>query len=496
MPVAPPLPIDEEAFARLQRGFVVGLARQPLPLAGAFGGLLDPADPAAALKALALAGQRMRFRRPAGVFPALAPGARAPDARTIVSDAARRLLLGFLAGKDGATDLAAAAVADALDRARLRLHPFDLSRLDGFVVRHADRLGAQAQAFADARTPREGAGANGLEAGAIDDDSWREARRADRLAYFAKRRLQDPAAARALLARDFAAFPADVRAPLLQALRSGLGPDDRPFLESAANDRAAGVREAAKALLARLPGGPEHEAWLADVRSRLKITRSGLLARRSHVRLELPADVTPPAYAWIFGALQGVGLARLAAALDMEVGGLVAAANRDAPLTAGLAFLASEELHFDILGEIAAAGGRDACLAVLHAAETLPQVFGDRARAQAWAQAAIQPARWEEMPPPWTLSLLYRALKAPLPEATAAALLHAACWRAWLAAEADKPVVASLETLVAAAALTPATLRPLLGEQLGEAVDAPARRALRLLEILSLLETGQPESDP
>ncbi|MGD0722053.1 MAG: DUF5691 domain-containing protein [Roseiarcus sp.] len=489
---------EAEAFARLRRAFIAGLARTSPPLDLAFGGRLDPAGPGAPLKALALAGQRLRFRRPAAVFAPMARAAPSRDGRAIVPDAARRPLEALLSGRDGAaTDLAAMAVADALDRARLRLHPFDLARLEAFVTHHADRLGVEAQAFVDDKAGRKHAGAVWFEADAIDATNWREARRAHRLAFFQKLRRADPAGARELLQRDLAAFGADVRAPLLHALHAGLGPDDRPFLESLAGDRAPGVRATAKAMLARLPGAPEYEARLADILSRFKISAAAAPGGRAWIRLEAPANVAGPARtAWAMDELQGVGLLRLAAALGASPDALVAAAEGDAPLLATLALLASEDMAFEALAAITGSRAADACFAILARADALPQIFGERVNAIAWTRAAIQPSLWRETPPAAALAQLYAALRGPLPEAVGAALLDAPCWRAGLAGEAGAIASPSSETLAAAAALTPAPCRPALARQLAQAVDGRARRAQRLLEILALLEPGQPESDP
>jgi hypothetical protein len=489
---------EAEAFARLRRAFIAGLARQPAPLDRAFDGRLDPADPGAPLKALALAGQRLRFRRPAAVFAPMARAAPSRDGRAIVPDAARRPLAALLSGRDGgATDLAAMAVADALDRARLRLHPFDLARLEGFVIHHVDRLGVEAQAFVDGKAGRKDSGAVWFEADAIDATNWREARRAHRLAFFQKLRRADPAGARDLLQRDFAAFAADVRAPLLHALHAGLGPDDRRFLESLGDDRAPSVRATAKALLARLPGAPEYEARLADILSRFKVAAGAAPDGRAQIRLEAPANVAGPARtAWAMDQLQGVGLRRLAAALGASPDTLVAGAEGDAPLLATLALLASEDLAFEALAGIAGSGAADACFAVLARADALPQIFGDRVNAIAWTRAAVQPSLWPETPAAGALPQLYAALRGPLPEAVGAALLDAPCWRAGAAGEAGGIASGSSETLAAAAALTPAACRPALARQLAEAVDGRARRAQRLLEILALLDSGQPESDP
>src|SRR5262249_21278670 len=139
--------LDAASVETLTRSVMLGAARNAAPVQRAFGGLIAPDDPKAALKALALLGQHSRFRRPACAAPA-SVDPLFPDDRAIVPEAARPLLRSLLSGKGGdVTDAAALAIADAMERRRLRLHPFDLPRLDDFVKAHADQLGASAVAW-------------------------------------------------------------------------------------------------------------------------------------------------------------------------------------------------------------------------------------------------------------------------------------------------------------------------------------------------------------
>ena len=57
--------LDAASVETLTRSVMLGTARQSAPVQKAFGGLIEPDDPQAALKALALLGQHSRFRRPA-----------------------------------------------------------------------------------------------------------------------------------------------------------------------------------------------------------------------------------------------------------------------------------------------------------------------------------------------------------------------------------------------------------------------------------------------
>ena len=94
----------------------------------------------AALNALSLGGQMLRFARPP--IPKEYVVENWPhDERRIVSDSMRSKILRLL---DRCTDDTARALALALEKHRLRPHPFDLPKLDGFLSRYSERLGAAA----------------------------------------------------------------------------------------------------------------------------------------------------------------------------------------------------------------------------------------------------------------------------------------------------------------------------------------------------------------
>ncbi|GAA2527809.1 DUF5691 domain-containing protein [Streptomyces levis] len=91
-----------------------------------------------------------------------------------------------------------------------------------------------------------------------DDDRtrqvWQEGLFAERVALLSALRSGDPAAARELLATTWATERAEDRLMFLDSLRTGLGPDDEPFLEQALSDRSRNVRATAAELLSALPG--------------------------------------------------------------------------------------------------------------------------------------------------------------------------------------------------------------------------------------------------
>ncbi|HEV8653791.1 MAG TPA: DUF5691 domain-containing protein [Actinomycetes bacterium] len=92
---------------------------------------------------------------------------------------------------------------------------------------------------------------------ALDADpeaAWRSGGRAERLALLDALRATSPDAARALVETTWDEEGAELRAAMVERLHAGLAMADEPFLEAALDDPAGGVRRAAAALLACLPG--------------------------------------------------------------------------------------------------------------------------------------------------------------------------------------------------------------------------------------------------
>ncbi len=83
---------------------------------------------------------------------------------------------------------------------------------------------------------------------------WQEGLFAERVALLTALRSREPAAARDLLASTWATERAEDRLMFLDSLRTGLRPDDEPFLEQALADRSRNVRSTAAELLSALPG--------------------------------------------------------------------------------------------------------------------------------------------------------------------------------------------------------------------------------------------------
>jgi hypothetical protein len=87
----------------------------------------------------------------------------------------------------------------------------------------------------------------------VDEGAWADGSPVARRALLERLRRTDPPAARALLASTFADETWEDRAAFIAALAVGLSDEDEPLLETALDDRRKPVRDAAVALLARLP---------------------------------------------------------------------------------------------------------------------------------------------------------------------------------------------------------------------------------------------------
>ncbi|MEU0245772.1 DUF5691 domain-containing protein [Streptomyces sp. NPDC006235] len=108
--------------------------------------------------------------------------------------------------------------------------------------------------FALRSTPGGGAALPHLDDADSIRQLWQEGLFAERVALLSALRSREPAAARDLLATTWATERAEDRLMFLDSLRTGLGPDDEPFLEQALADRSRNVRATAAELLSALPG--------------------------------------------------------------------------------------------------------------------------------------------------------------------------------------------------------------------------------------------------
>jgi hypothetical protein len=225
---------------------LAGTSRLPLP--GELIRLLDPSSDAS-LEMLSLMGRALRFEHPLTPDSFLVEP-EIKDERKIVADGLRRPLIRLLTTKS-ATEHPARALARALDRLRLRPHPFDLPLIDAFIRSNAEKLGPTAQHWADGQKP-EAETQSYFDPELLDESNWAQAALSRRVAYLEQRRQDDADAARALVESTWAQEDADARFRLLQVLQTSLSMANQPFLSTLEKDRAPRVRATATKFLARV----------------------------------------------------------------------------------------------------------------------------------------------------------------------------------------------------------------------------------------------------
>jgi len=320
-----------------------GTSRHPLPE-----DLIPPSGscPDGSLAVLSLMGQALRFERPPTpesfvIEPEII------DSRKILANRLRRPLIRLLTAKY-ATDHPARALARAFDRLRMRPHPFDLPSIDGFVRSYAEKLGPTAQHWA-ARQKSETGPRSYFDAELVDESNWSQAAVSRRVAFLEQRRRDDVDAARALVESTWVQEDADVRFRLLQVFQTNLSMADEPFLASLEKDRAPRVRGLAVRFLARLGASSTNPA-LAACLERISEHQSGLIRKRTTLKLELPANVkdqaAPP---WVLQTFSGVSLGELATAFKLEEEELIEAATKDELLLLALALMATNDRRLDLL---------------------------------------------------------------------------------------------------------------------------------------------------
>jgi hypothetical protein len=308
-------------------------------------------------------------------------------------------------------------------------------------------------------------------------------------------RCREPDRARELVEASFATDAAPVRARLLDALARGLSQADAPFLESLARDRAPSVRERAERLLKNIPGTTSAEGRLRDLVARTKASAAGLLRRRTKLSLERPANlqIAPTAASaaeigrrWAVDEYAGVGLDAMAAAFELSIPNMIAAAADDAALLALFARQASIERRFDVLAAIVREQAVDAWIDAIGTDGGGAAALPDDATIGAWCAAAIMPDLWPALPSPAHLDRLYGFLRRPLPLARARELLQSRAFGTIATAASSPGVIGHL--CVAIAALTPSPLRSELRPALAGLPADEVSRALLLLDCLALLD--------
>lgn len=279
-------PFLTDMHARIRQAFLLGLARQPLAVPPALEPLVGrlPSERDPALVLLALIGQRQRFVLPEVPAPdAVSETGRRmhDDPRPILPPLARRALSRLMMSveKAYAGPLLSIAVRRIAESGS-RVHSFDLPSLAPHIKADAENLGLAERAYLALTAPDgEDGGANkALFFDRITSDNWTTFPRTNRRAFLADVRRQDPTAGRALIEGVWKTEQAPMRAALLEALAVGLGPDDKPFLDSLSADRAESVRQAGAQLLMRIPSTEDYKQRLAMAAACFKSPPKGLIA--------------------------------------------------------------------------------------------------------------------------------------------------------------------------------------------------------------------------
>lgn len=452
-----------------------GTARQPLMGGEGFSGGQN-----VALSALSLAGQWLRFERPAAPA-AFAVEPRIEDRRRLLPDELRRPMLRLLKGRMG-TDHVAMAVARALDEKGMRPHPFDLPQLDVFVRSYAERLGATAEHW-KARQSKSVEVASAYDEEALHDANWAEAPLGKRVEYLMARRRADAVGARMLLEAAWPQQNADARFRLLQGMQDGLSESDVGFLESQAKDRAPRVRQLARRMLGRLGAVDENPAVAACL-ERIRREQTGVLRKRAALRLELPANVKEQAApGWIRETFAEVSPEELARKLELDVREMVEAAAKDRYLLLALALMATVNQRLDLLAATVAHlsdAWQLLCATGLDELGAMP-----REERLEWAEILIRPYGRKLHVEYGAWDWLHRMLDGPAP----AALLEAVFDSAWLE-DGEGSTRRTVQWMEVTAALCPAEQRGEWKLRIAGFEPPVTASAIQLLEFLDALEAS------
>ena len=439
---------------------------------------LGPDRERAVLNALSLGGQALRFACPP-VPKEFAVETWPHDERRAVPDGMRAKILRLL---DRCTEDSARALALALEKQRLRPHPFDLPKLDGFVRRYADLLGVAAQYWVQRDTPQQQSRGY-FDVEELTSETWTEGPLRKRMKFLKDLRKKDPKAGRELLKKSWPSENPESRVRLLSTLQIELGADDKPFLESIQKDRAPRVRVIVQRLIRAVSGEGAENLALVTCMERVQKSKTGLLKKRDTLKLELPVTVKEhETDRWIQEQFAEVTLGEFARACELTESELVEAAEKDNNLLFALALMASRDRRFALLraitNELPDAWGR---MSGLNSEDSL---LDDSKERQQWAEALIRPKKWlPEIPfPAW--SWLHQQMEGPLPADIMSDILASSMWAEQLCEEKKGP---SLEIIQVICALCPPELRGSLRGQLAPLEIERKDKGIMLLEILDEL---------
>ncbi|NPU66562.1 hypothetical protein HL667_16275 [Bradyrhizobium sp. 83012] len=467
--------IDPQIHARLRQSFLLGLARQPLALPSELAELL-PRGREPALPLLALIAQWQRFAGASSPVIDPVPDAAQrlhQDARPILPEPARRALKGLARSVE--KTIASTVMPLALRRIHgggCRPHPFDLPDLAAYIKAEAEGQGLAERAFlALIASDSDEDAAKGLFFERITADNWTTFPKAQRRAFVAGMRRTDAAAGRALIESVWKSEPAPVRGALLDALVVGLGPEDKPFLESLGSDRADSVKQIAAQLLTRIADREEHGTRLAEAARCFKRAGSLLakigLGSASTLTFTLPID----GLKWqeaealrerLFGGLQ---LSALAAAVGVPPEALIAALPP------------REHRVLMLLMDAAAAEGDD---------DLVMHIIGAHFNASDSLHG-------------YALMPLAAKARRPLAPATAERVIASSAWQKAVKDIADATTPAAQKDdgrLVLMAALMPHAMMPAFVASLAPLSPASARAARDFAALVLALPTAAPHMMP
>ncbi|NUQ29232.1 MAG: HEAT repeat domain-containing protein [Acidobacteriaceae bacterium] len=462
--------------SRVLPALLAGANRRSMDLDALFG--TDADQPR--LRALSLTGQALRFERPSGPEHYLVePEIR--DDRRIIPDEMRRPLIRLLTFSK-ATPPVAAAIAWTMDKAQLRLHPFDQPKLDAFIRANSEYLGSTAEQWATRQAETATTLTYFFAEDELDENNWNTAQLRQRVHYLESRRKLDPDAARALLEAAWPQQDAEARVRLLIALQAGLGIADEPFLASLAKDRSPRVRSMAAQLLGRLPNSTYENPALRQLMERVQRSESGIFRKKTVLALELPTTVKEHiAPAWIRESVVSVSLQEFSRAVSLTNEELIAGSAKDRNLLLGLAWMATQGRRLDLLPPIAAEHPELWEQMSLSGSADLEHLSVDE-RVE-WATAITSPQ--SSKPPKETMlwNWLHNAIKGPVPTSLMDGML-----RSRWTEDLTEPAKARPDLPEMLAACCPGSLRTKLREQLGTLDPSLTVNAFSLLDILDTME--------
>ncbi len=432
------------------------------------------------LQLLALAAQAVKLDRPQPPETFVIEE-DASDPRRLVPEEARPVIqrlvgAGAHAAAGGRTQ---AAVARVLAEHGYKLHPFDLPSLETFVERQMALLGSEAQAFAQRNAAPEQKQSY-FSSEAMHDDNWIHGNRGERAKYIARRRAEDPEVALQLVEEAWNTFDAEGKVRIVAALRVQSNPSDVPFLRTLLKERSPRIKEAARRLLARLPGYDGDNPNLREALSRIEPRRTN----PGSFDLRLPANVSHyNANEWIVSTFTGFGIEELAKAKELTVEQLVKAAVPGERLLCGLMVSATNDARFDVIAEIT-----ERYLPTMQEFLIQNEIPGVEQLTPeerlGWLRAALRPRQWTDISIR-TLETIYDAIEGEMPLDIARSIFGAPVMKRMLQSY-DRYGQFGVDHFEMLAVMCPAELRAECTSMFAH--NPHAASAILFLELLNTLE--------